>query len=180
MNTLFKTFLSLLLLSFGFRRGLKKEALLELPLLNYYWTITVVGRGLVKAHFSENARSTVCLKTWIPLNPCSHTVEYLPPIGRDSDAITHRRWHVYWCLVCYCYSPNFQLPTSLLTGYWLNRTLNMHGARWWSCNLIWKGDELIRSWAWSHLYLAVDRDGIFALAPWGLPEVCFPQKAISL
>lgn len=63
MNTLFKTFLTLLLLSYGFRRGLKKEeALLKLPLLNYYWTITVGGRGLVKAHFSQNARGRAATK----------------------------------------------------------------------------------------------------------------------
>ncbi len=124
---------------------------------------------------SRQNTNTVWLRSWIPLNPCSHRVKYLFPIGPDSDAITRGRWHVYCCLVCYCYSTQSRLSTSLLIRYWLNPRITMNAAWLASCNLIWKGAEMIWCLTWSHLYLAVDRDWIFPLAPRGLPEVPFPQ-----
>lgn len=114
-------------------------------------------------------------KAEFPWTPAHTKWNICSPIGPDSDAITRGRWHVYCCLVCYCYSVHFRLPTSLLIRHWLNPRITMKAAWLVSCNLIWKGAEMIRCLTWSHLYLAVDRDWIFPLAPWGLPEVPFPQ-----
>lgn len=87
-------------------------------------------------------------------------MKYLLVTGPDGLAIAHGRRHVYCCLVCYCYSAHFRLPTSLLKGDWINLRINMNGAWLAICNRIWKEAEMIRCLTWSHLYLAVDRFNI--------------------